>query len=72
MAENAANHRILFKHRSRKLKENSAGMIFETEPLVTCLRAGVIDPVKGHPLCPAERRVAAGTLITTNHAIIQS
>ena len=71
MAENAGESPDIIQTIIGNL-EGSAGWNFRTGDTCDLLKTGIIDPVKV-TRCALQNAVsAAGTLITTNHAIIQS
>ena len=52
--------------------EGSWGYNFRTDEMVDMLKEGVIDPVKVTRVALQNAASAAGTLITTSHAIIET
>ena len=51
--------------------ENNLGYNFRTDEMVDMLEEGIIDPVKVTRAALQNAASAAGTLITTSHAIIE-
>ncbi len=52
-------------------EESSVGYNFRTDEVVNMVEAGVIDPVKVTRTALQNAASAAGTLITTSHAIVE-
>ena len=71
MSENAGESPDLIT-KSVQEQENNHGFDFRNREIVDMYEAGIIDPVKVTKTALANAVSVAGTLITTNYAIIQT